>query len=139
MLFSSVLFCCTVLVLATEATQEKEAEQRYWDVIKKDVERDLNTEKAERNFWDIVKERTARNFWRLSPEEVERDLNTEKAERNFWDIVKERRKRDLENEDYIDLGRLIVAPSGLRSERNFWRLSPQDRKRDLESEFSATV
>uniref|UniRef100_A0A2C9L320 Cathepsin propeptide inhibitor domain-containing protein n=1 Tax=Biomphalaria glabrata TaxID=6526 RepID=A0A2C9L320_BIOGL len=122
MLFSSVLFCCTVLVLATEATQEKEAEQRYWDVIKKDVERDLNTEKAERNFWDIVKERAERNFWDIVKERVERDLNTEKAERNFWDIVKERtarnfwrlspeeRKRDLENEDYIDQDGLIVLP-----------------------------
>ncbi|KAK0069154.1 hypothetical protein Bpfe_001336 [Biomphalaria pfeifferi] len=69
-MFSSVLFCCTVLVLATEATQEKEAEQRYWDIIKKDVERDLNTEK------------TARNFRRLSPEE---------------------RKRDLENEEFLEI------------------------------------
>ncbi|XP_055865721.1 uncharacterized protein LOC106063245 isoform X5 [Biomphalaria glabrata] len=112
-MFSSVLFCCTVLVLANEATQEKEAEQRYWDVIKKDVERDLNTEKAERNFWDIVKERTARNFWRLSPEE---------------------RKRDLENEDNLDLEGWIVVPYSVRTERNFWRLSPQERKRDLERE-----
>ncbi|XP_055865729.1 uncharacterized protein LOC106063245 isoform X12 [Biomphalaria glabrata] len=96
-MFSSVLFCCTVLVLANEATQEKEAEQRYWDVIKKDVERDLNTEKAERNFWDIVKERTARNFWRLSPEERKRDLENE-TERNFWRLSPQERKRDLERE-----------------------------------------
>ncbi|XP_055865724.1 uncharacterized protein LOC106063245 isoform X8 [Biomphalaria glabrata] len=99
-MFSSVLFCCTVLVLANEATQEKEAEQRYWDVIKKDVERDLNTEKAERNFWDIVKERAERNFW---------DIVKERTARNFWRLSPEERKRDLENEDYIDLGRLSVA------------------------------
>ncbi|XP_055865719.1 uncharacterized protein LOC106063245 isoform X2 [Biomphalaria glabrata] len=116
-MFSSVLFCCTVLVLANEATQEKEAEQRYWDVIKKDVERDLNTEKAERNFWDIVKERAERNFW---------DIVKERTARNFWRLSPEERKRDLENEDNLDLEGWIVVPYSVRTERNFWRLSPQE-------------